>query len=62
MHAGTSKADITPQSSVWMDGMLRTHPSIGVHDDLHARALVVSNHPDSNQAFVLRLCRRHPPG
>ena len=32
MFAGTEKVDITPQNAVWMDGMLRAHPSEGVHD------------------------------
>ena len=36
--AGAGKIDITPQGSVWMDGMLRAHPSEGVHDRLYARA------------------------
>ena len=53
MLAGTGKTDITPQGSVWMDGMLRTHPSTGVHDNLFARALVLSDGPDAQQAYVL---------
>ena len=53
MFAGISKTNITPQSSVWMDGMLRSHPSIGIHDDLFASALVLSNTPDASQAFAL---------
>ena len=43
MLAGTGKIDITPQNNVWMDGMLRAHPSEGVHDRLYARALVLSD-------------------
>jgi hypothetical protein len=43
MKAGTGKIDITPTSNVWMDGMIRAHASVGVHDPLFARALVMSN-------------------
>ena len=53
MFAGTGKVDITPQSAVWMDGMLRAHPSEGIHDRLYARALVLSDSDDVRQAFVL---------
>ena len=53
MLAGTGRIDITPSGSVWMDGMLRAHPSIGVHDNLFARALVLCEGPDVKQAFVL---------
>ncbi len=41
MFGGTGRIDITPSGSVWMDGMLRAHPSLGVHDRLFARALVL---------------------
>ena len=53
MFAGTGKTDITPQDAVWMDGMLRGHQSIGVHDRLFARALVLSDNQDVKGAFVL---------
>ena len=53
MLAGTGKIDITPQNNIWMDGMLRAHPSEGVHDALYARALVLSDSDDVRQAFVL---------
>jgi neutral ceramidase len=53
MLAGIGEIDITPQGSVWMDGMLRAHPSEGVHDPLYARALVLSDSPDMQHAFVL---------
>jgi hypothetical protein len=53
MFAGTGKVDITPQSAVWMDGMLRAHPSEGIHDRLYARALVLSDSDDVRQAFAL---------
>ncbi len=43
MRAGTARIDITPTTSVWMDGMIRAHPSTGVHDPLFARVLVLSN-------------------
>ena len=53
MLAGVGKIDITPQNNIWMDGMLRAHPSEGVHDSLYARALVLCEASDVKQAFVL---------
>jgi hypothetical protein len=43
MKAGAARIDITPTKSIWMDGMLRAHPSEGVHDPIFACALVMSN-------------------
>ena len=48
MYAGTSVTDITPESEVWMDGMIREHKSAGIHDRIYARTLVIS--PDANTA------------
>lgn len=42
MFAGISKIDITPNENVEMAGMLREHASVGVHDHLYARSLVIS--------------------
>ncbi len=64
MLAGTGKSDITPKDNVWMEGMIRAHPSVGIHDNLFAQALVLStgkytrfaescNGQDTNQTFVL---------
>ena len=53
MFAGVGKTDITPQSNIWMDGMLRAHPAEGVHDALYARALVLCETSDVKQAFAL---------
>ncbi len=53
MFAGAAKIDITPSCSVWMDGMIRTHPSQGVHDSLSARALVLANGEDRAEAFAI---------
>lgn len=53
MRAGAARIDITPRESIWMDGMLRAHPSEGVHDHLFARALVLSNDEDMKQACAL---------
>ncbi len=53
MFAGAAKTDITPQTPVWMDGMLRAHPSTGVHDPLFARALVLSESAAAEHAFAL---------
>ena len=46
MFAGTAKVDITPTKNVWMDGMIRAHPSEGVHDPLYARAMALANNRD----------------
>ena len=53
MRAGTGKTDITPRGCVWMDGMIRSHPSLGVHDSLFARALVLGNGREDARPFVL---------
>ncbi|MDP2857060.1 MAG: hypothetical protein Q8P50_03680, partial [Bacillota bacterium] len=60
MRAGAARIDITPSKSIWMDGMLRAHPSEGVHDHLFARALVLSNDEDMKQACAIvavNVCR-----
>jgi hypothetical protein len=41
--ASAVKVDITPQHPVWLDGMIRAHPSEGVHDPLYARVLILAN-------------------
>ena len=53
MLAGAAKIDITPSRSVWMEGMIRSHPSDGVHDPLFARALVLANSEDRAEAFAI---------
>ncbi len=53
MNAGTAKIDITPASSVWMDGMIREHKSEGVHDKIFARALVMSQSENMENACVI---------
>ncbi len=53
MRAGTAKVDITPKTNIWMDGMVRTHKSLGIHDPLFARALVLANNNNGNDAFVV---------
>ena len=42
VQAGTGRIEITPTTDVWMDGMIRAHRSVGVHDPLFARALFLS--------------------
>ena len=43
MRAGVSKVCITPPVGTWQGGYgARRHPSVGVHDDLFARALVLA--------------------
>lgn len=53
MIAGTAKIDITPQKNILMDGMIRAHPSEGVHDPLFARALVLSNDEDIREVCAI---------
>lgn len=53
MRAGTAVIDITPHGNVWMDGMIRAHVSEGVHDPLHARALVLANSTELSEAFAV---------
>lgn len=52
MKAGAAKTDITPAYEVWMDGMIRAHKSVGVHDPLYARALYLSPDDPAN-GFVI---------
>lgn len=53
MFAGAAKVDITPTRHLWMDGMIRAHPSVGVHDPLFARALVMSEEEDPGKACAV---------
>jgi neutral ceramidase len=53
MVAGAAKVDITPAAGVWMDGMIRSRPSQGIHDRLAARALVVGSGGDPRDAYAL---------
>ena len=53
MRAGTAKVDITPKTNIWMEGMVRTHKSLGVHDPLFARALVLANNNNRSDTFVM---------
>ncbi len=53
MYAGAAKVDITPEGSVWMDGMLRDRPSEGVHDPLFARGLVLASEASGADAVAL---------
>jgi hypothetical protein len=47
MRAGVSKVCITPPVGAWQGGYgARDRPSEGVHDDLHARALVLESEED----------------
>ena len=45
--------DITPESSVWMDGMIRSHRSAGVHDPIFAKALVLSSGAPMSDACAI---------
>ncbi|MFA6175120.1 MAG: neutral/alkaline non-lysosomal ceramidase N-terminal domain-containing protein, partial [Phycisphaerae bacterium] len=56
LMAGAAKVDITPKENVWMDGMIRSHKSEGIHDSLFARALVVSPDGNKKNAIVIVSC------
>ncbi|MFA4043880.1 MAG: hypothetical protein HZRFUVUK_000659 [Candidatus Fervidibacterota bacterium] len=44
VYAGFAKVDITPPVNVWLSGYAaRTSPAVGIHDELYARALVLSD-------------------
>ncbi len=53
MIAGVAKIDITPDYNVWMDGMLRTGKSTGVHDPIFARAFVISGSESRADSFAV---------
>lgn len=43
LAAGAARVAITPPIGTWQGGFgARTHPCVGVHDELHARALVLA--------------------
>ncbi len=43
LHAGVAKVNITPPVGTYLQGYVRGKPSVGVLDDLHARAIVFDN-------------------
>ena len=55
MYAGAAEIDITPPVGTWIVG--NTTRSTGVHDPLHARALVLAESParDSNRAAIVTM-------
>jgi neutral ceramidase len=53
LFAGTARLDITPYRSLWMDGMIRAHPSVGIHDPLFVRAMLFANGPELDDAYVI---------
>lgn len=56
IKAGSAKSDITPKTSVWMDGMIREHKSDGVHDPLYARALVLEDDECAVAVLSVDIC------
>lgn len=53
MRAGVAKVCITPPVGTWQGGYgARTHPCVGVHDDLYARAIVVEGDDGARAAIV----------
>ena len=53
MNAGTARIDITPDHAVWMEGMIRSHLSTGVHDPIFAKALVLANGSELSDACAI---------
>ncbi len=53
MLACAKRLDITPSGPVWMDGMIRAHPSTGVHDPIYAKALALAHSRRPEDCFVL---------
>lgn len=56
MIAGVAVADITPKDSVWMDGMIREHPSEGVNNALFAKALYLADGNERCAIVSLDIC------
>ncbi len=64
MRAGAARIDITPTENIWMDGMLRAHPSVGVHDSIYACALVMADSDDLTHGCAIvaaDVCRLTEP-
>ncbi|MCA1809627.1 MAG: neutral/alkaline non-lysosomal ceramidase N-terminal domain-containing protein [Lentisphaerae bacterium] len=53
IKAGAARIDITPDYPVWMDGMIRAHPSTGVHDPVFAKALVFGEDDNPARYFII---------
>ena len=54
MRAGRAKIDITPAAGTPMDGYyVRSEPSIGVHDPLYCRAVVLD---DGSKTLAIASC------
>lgn len=53
MLACALRIDITPEDPVWLDGMIRSHPSTGVHDQIYAKALALANSKNPGDCYVI---------
>lgn len=53
MKAGAARIDITPTRPIEMEGMLRAHPSEGVHDPIFACALVMASDADLKDSCAI---------
>jgi neutral ceramidase len=53
MLACAKRLDITPDGPVWMDGMIRAHPSTGIRDQIYAKSLALANSKTPADCFVL---------
>src|SRR5215203_5393426 len=54
MKAGVAKVVITPPVGTWQGGYgARTKPCVGVHDDLHARAIVLEGEGGSGSRAAI---------
>ena len=52
-RAGVATANITPKTNMWMGGYAaRTHPSTGIAQDLHAKALAVADAEGGRFVFI----------
>lgn len=52
LRVGTASVILTPPAGMPMAGYYSTRLSTGVHDDLHAKAIVLSTGPNQTAAFV----------
>lgn len=53
MLANAERFDITPKGPVWMDGMVRSHPSIGVNDPVYLKVLALADSKDPKDCNLL---------
>lgn len=53
MRAGAAKACINPPAAIALAGYATEHrPSVGIHDDLHMRVVIIEDNQEKRTAFV----------